>query len=65
MAIARAGKGVMIMKLMDEGKVPAEDAQEWIGWGFEYPHAHCVNLGMTSEEEIETAVRLSSPLPVG
>ncbi len=64
-AIHEAGKGVMIMKLMDEGKVPDEDAEEWIGWGFEFPHAHCVNLGLTSEEEIDTAVRLGSPLPVG
>ena len=63
--IHEVGKGVMIMKLMDEGKVPDEEAEEWIGWGFEYRHAHCVNLGMTSEEEIDTAVRLSSPLPVG
>jgi predicted aldo/keto reductase-like oxidoreductase len=64
-AIHEAGKGVMIMKLMDEGKVPDEDAEEWIGWGFEFPHAHSVNLGLTSEEEIDTAVRLGSPLPVG
>ena len=64
-AIHEAGKGVMIMKLMDEGKVPDEQAEEWIGWGFEYPHAHCVNLGLTNEEEIDMAVRLGSPLPVG
>ena len=57
-AIHEAGKGVMIMKLMDEGKVPDEQAEEWIGWGFEYPHAHCVNLGLTNEEEIDMAVRL-------
>ncbi len=62
--IHQAGKGVMIMKLMDEGKVPAEEAEDWIGWGFEFPYAQCVNLGLTSEEEIDTAVRLSSPLPV-
>ena len=55
-----AGKGVMIMKLLDAGKAPASEAGEWISWGFEFPHAHSVDLGMASEDEIDLAVGLAS-----
>ncbi len=64
-----SGKGVSIMKVMDAGDVGPDDAEDWITWGFEYPHAHSVNLGMWKEWEIDFAVRIGDRVgprsPVG
>ena len=64
-----AGKAVSIMKVMSGGSVAAADAEEWISWSFEYPHAHSVNLGMWKEREIDFAVRIANRVgprsPVG
>lgn len=62
--VREAGKGLIIMKVLAQGSAPADEIQEWIKWGFEYPYADSVDLGMNNEDEIEMAIRLSSPVPV-
>ena len=62
--LREAGKGLMIMKILDQGSAPEPEVQEWIKWGFEYPYADSVDLGMNNEDEIEMSVRLSSRVPV-
>ena len=62
--VREAGKGLIIMKVLAQGNAPADEIQEWIKWGFEYPYADSVDLGMNNEDEIEVAIRLSSPVPV-
>jgi len=59
------GKGLMTMKILDQARSPKDEIEEWIRWGFEYRHADSVDLGMNAEEEIDMAVRLSSPVPTG
>ncbi len=54
-----SGKAVSIMKVMNAGKVGPDDAEEWISWSFEYPHAHSINLGMWKEREIDFATRIA------
>ena len=63
--VREAGKGLMIMKILDQARSPKDEMEEWIRWGFEYPHADSVNLGMNAEEEIDTAVRLGAPVREG
>ena len=58
-------KGLMIMNILDQARGPRDEISDWIKWGFEYPHADSVDLGLNSEDEIDMAVRLSSPVPVG
>ena len=64
-----SGKAISIMKVMDAGTVGPDDAEEWISWSFEYPHAHSINLGMWREREIDFATRIGSRVgpksPVG
>ena len=62
--VREEGKGLLIMKILDQARSPKDAVEEWIAWGFEYPHADSVNLGMNNEDEIDVAVRLSSPVPV-
>jgi len=63
--VSEEGKGLMIMKILDQARSPKAEVGEWIRWGFEYPHADSVDLGLNAEDEIDMAVRLSSPVPVG
>ena len=63
--VHEAGKGLMIMKILDQKKFPDGQAEEWIKWGFEFPHADSVNLGLNTEDEIDMAVALVAPMPVG
>jgi aryl-alcohol dehydrogenase-like predicted oxidoreductase len=55
-----AGKAVSIMKLLDGGKRPKGKVREDLAWGFEFPYAHAVNLGLASEEEVDCAVGIES-----
>gem|GEM_PF-348868 len=62
--VREEGKGLMIMKILDQARSPKDEIEEWIRWGFEYPHADSVDLGLNAEDKIDMAVRLSSPVPV-
>lgn len=55
-----AGKGISIMKVIGGGKVAEADRVDWIRWGFDFPHAHAVNLGITFPPELELDVRLEA-----
>jgi aldo/keto reductase family protein len=48
-----AGKGISIMKVIAGGGVEEAERAAWIEWGFEFPYAHAVNLGITFEPELE------------
>jgi hypothetical protein len=48
-----AGKGISIMKVLAAGDVAEPDRPAWIEWGFDFPYAHAVNLGITFEPELE------------
>lgn len=48
-----AGKGISIMKVLAGGGVEESERAAWIQWGFEFPYAHAVNLGITFEPELE------------
>ena len=63
--VHEGGKAVMIMKILDQSRSPVDEAEEWIEWGFAFPHADSIDLGLTSEDEIDAAVRLSAPVSVG
>lgn len=54
------GKGISIMKVIGGGKVAAGERAAWIRWGFDYPHAHAVNLGITTPEDLEMDLRLEA-----
>jgi uncharacterized protein len=62
--VHESGKGLMIMKILDQAKSPKDEVEEWIRWGFEFPHADSVNLGLNTEDEIDVAAALVSPVPV-
>jgi predicted aldo/keto reductase-like oxidoreductase len=53
-----AGKGISIMKVIAGGKTPEEEREAWIRWGFDFPYAHAVNLGITDRPQLELDVRL-------
>jgi 1-deoxyxylulose-5-phosphate synthase len=53
-----AGKGISIMKVLSAGNTPEDEREDWIRWGFDFPHAHAVNLGITYPRELELDVRL-------
>jgi hypothetical protein len=53
-----AGKGVSIMKIIGQRKAPEAEWEEWIRWGFDFPYAHSVNLGITWPGELEMDVDL-------
>jgi hypothetical protein len=53
-----AGKGISIMKVIGGGQVAEADRAAWIRWGFEFPHAHAVNLGITYPGELDLDVRI-------
>jgi len=53
-----AGKGLLIMKIIAAKQAPEEEWEEWIRWGFDFPYAHAVNLGMTFPPELELDLRL-------
>jgi len=63
--VHESGKGLMIMKILDQARSPADEVEEWIRWGFDFPHADSVNLGLNTEDEIDMAVALVAPVPVG
>jgi predicted aldo/keto reductase-like oxidoreductase len=48
-----AGKGISIMKVLSGGAVDAAERAEWVRWGFDFPYAHAVNLGMTFDPDLE------------
>jgi hypothetical protein len=48
-----AGKGISIMKVLAGGAVDERERADWIRWGFEFPYAHAVNLGITFDPELE------------
>ena len=54
-----------MLKILDQARSPKDEVGEWIRLGFEYLHADSVDLGLNAEDEIDMAVRLSSPVPVG
>jgi predicted aldo/keto reductase-like oxidoreductase len=47
-----AGKGISIMKIIAQGKAPQNEWVNYIEWGFKFPYAHAVNLGMNDETEL-------------
>lgn len=53
-----AGKGISIMKIIggSNDKVPDAEKPDWIRWGFDFPFAHAVNLGITFPPELEMDV---------
>jgi hypothetical protein len=53
-----AGKGISIMKIIGQRAAPEAEWEEWIRWGFDFPFAHSVNLGITFPPELELDVRL-------
>jgi len=53
-----AGKGISIMKIIGQRKAPEAEWDEWIRWGFDFPYAHSVNLGITWPKELEMDVYL-------
>lgn len=54
-----AGKGISIMKIIGGGvHTPKEEFEEWIAWGFDFPFAHAINLGITYPRELEIDLRL-------
>jgi hypothetical protein len=54
-----AGKGISIMKVIGAGQhAPKEEWEDWIRWGFDFPYAHAINLGITYPPELELDVRL-------
>jgi hypothetical protein len=55
-----AGKGISIMKVIAANQIPAEERGEWLRWGFEFPHAHAVNLGITHEPELDEDLRVEA-----
>ena len=55
-----AGRGLSIMKIIGQRKAPVEAWDEWIRWGFDFPYAHSVNLGITFPTELELDVRLEA-----
>lgn len=55
-----AGKGISIMKIIGQRKAPEAEWEEWIRWGFDFPYAHAVNLGITYPAELEIDVRLEA-----
>ncbi|MBI3910548.1 MAG: aldo/keto reductase [Armatimonadetes bacterium] len=57
-----AGKGISIMKILSGGQTPEADREGWIRWGFEFPYAHAVNLGITYEPELELDLRLEEEI---
>lgn len=53
-----AGKGISIMKIIGQRKAPEAEWEDWIRWGFDFPYAHAVNLGITWPKELELDTRL-------
>lgn len=53
-----AGKGISIMKIIGQRKAPEAEWEDWIRWGFAFPYAHSVNLGITHSPELHLDVRL-------
>lgn len=53
-----AGKGILIMKVIAAKQAPQDEWADWIRWGFDFPYAHAVNLGMTFPPELEMDVDL-------
>jgi hypothetical protein len=53
-----AGKGILVMKIIAAKQAPEAEWEEWIRWGFDFPYAHAVNLGMTFPPELELDLRL-------
>jgi Aldo/keto reductase family len=48
-----AGKGISIMKVLSGGDIEEPERPAWIEWGFEFPYAHAVNLGITFDPELD------------
>lgn len=55
----QANKGVSIMKVVAGGKA-ANEAEDWVKWGFEFPWAHAVNLGLCNIPELELDVKVAN-----
>ncbi|MCC2670958.1 MAG: aldo/keto reductase [Armatimonadetes bacterium] len=53
-----AGKGISIMKIIGQRSAPEAEWDEWIRWGFEFPYAHAVNLGITFPKELELDLQI-------
>lgn len=53
-----AGKGISIMKIIGQRTAPEAEWEDWIRWGFDFPYAHAVNLGITFPKELELDVTL-------
>ena len=52
------GKGISIMKIIGQRKAPEAEWPDWIRWGFEFPFAHAVNLGICNEPELDLDVTI-------
>jgi 1-deoxyxylulose-5-phosphate synthase len=55
-----AGRGLSIMKIIGQRKAPEAEWDEWIRWGYDFPYAHSVNLGITFPPELELDLRLEA-----
>jgi hypothetical protein len=53
------------MKIIGGGKTPEADREDWIRWGFDFPYAHAVNLGITFPDQLELDVRLEAEQAAG
>jgi len=57
-----AGKGISIMKVIAANQVPPAEREAWLRWGFEFPYAHAVNLGITHEPDLEEDLRIEAEI---
>ena len=53
------GKGISIMKVIAEAKIPASEIEDWMRWGFELEIAHAINLGITNPSQLDFDVRIA------
>ena len=60
-----AGKGISIMKIIGQRSAPEAEWEEWIRWGFDFPFAHAVNLGITWPKELKLDLRLEGEQAFG
>ena len=52
------GKGISLMKIIAQRKAPETEWGEWIRWGFDFPYAHAVNLGICTLPELDLDVKI-------
>ena len=54
----QSGRGVYGMKALGSGQVTGAEVTPALRWAFRFPYAHSICVGMTTEEELRSNVRL-------